>query len=231
MPTPVDIWNQALGRIGGLAYLEDEADPSNEARWCRTYYAGLRDALLRRHDWPFARRVFWPGTLTFDAPSPWLYCLEYPPQCAAIRGYHLGSVSTGSVDPRALPAFVVSSAASVSTAVAGSLDPPSEPFRVAGETDGQGRDTRYVLTQSEGGFIRYTAAVEDLNLWSPDVLQVLVWRLARDVANAMARRDDILKTCEQMAERELQVALVAATREATVTVPTMAGAGLDAVRA
>lgn len=55
MVSEIQICNMALRRLG-LKTISSMSEGSQEARDCSLYYAQFRDAVLRDHDWTFARR-------------------------------------------------------------------------------------------------------------------------------------------------------------------------------
>lgn len=50
-----ELCNLALGRIGANRLADYDADDTVQAIQCRLHYPNLRDALLRSHDWGFAK--------------------------------------------------------------------------------------------------------------------------------------------------------------------------------
>jgi hypothetical protein len=218
MSLVTDLWNQALGRIGQLESITDENATGSSARWCRHYYAAARDTTLEAFDWPFARRVFWAPTLANTPPPPWGYCLQMPPSCLAIRGYHQGDIATaGTIASGALPAFTVSTASGLRRREAEWADwmdyLPDEPFEVAGETSANGADADYVLTMAEGGFFRFTRKVTDAARFKPLFTDALIWKLAADLAMSKAGWSEMRNSALQMYQRALDAAAVAAARQ------------------
>lgn len=49
--TEVDICNQALGKVGAKPPITSLKEDSENARLCNTFYASVRDAVLRSHPW------------------------------------------------------------------------------------------------------------------------------------------------------------------------------------
>lgn len=220
MSLVTDIWNQAAGRIGQLESITDEQAEGSTARWCRTYYALARDTTLQAYDWAFARRVMWPATLASTAPSPWGFCLQMPPACLALRGYHQGDLSTGlTVDRMAEPAFIVSEPTGTEATIrevffADMIYPPlCEPFRVAGETSALGADSRYILTFTEAGFVLFTRRVTDAAQFDPLFTDALCWKLAADLAMAKAGARELRNDALQMYAKALEAAAIASSRQ------------------
>ena len=65
--TEVSICNQALGRIGAKPPIQSLTEKSENARQCNTFYASVRDAVLRSHPWNCAIHR---STITALAETP-----------------------------------------------------------------------------------------------------------------------------------------------------------------
>lgn len=237
MSLVTDIWNAALGRIGQLESITDEQAEGSSARWCRHYYALARDVTLQAYDWSFARRVMWPATLASAAPSPWGYCLQMPPQCLRVMGYHQGDISSGlTVDRMALPAFTVSEPTGTEGVIrevyyADLVDwPQPEPFKVAGTTSALGADSRYLLTMTEGGFVWFTRKVTDAAQFDPMFTDALCWKLAADLAMSKAGARELRNDALQMYQRALEAAAIASSRQERIRASRSQGDYLAAYR-
>jgi len=82
--TDVDICNRALSRLGTRATIAALDENSTEARTASIWYAATRDALLRGHDWNFARRRVILGELDGGpggVPVGWTYRYALPGDC------------------------------------------------------------------------------------------------------------------------------------------------------
>jgi hypothetical protein len=80
----VDLCNRALSRLGTRATIAALSENSTEARTVSIWYAATRDALLRVHDWNFARRRV--ALADLGSPSPrdmgnWAYRFALPSDC------------------------------------------------------------------------------------------------------------------------------------------------------
>ena len=78
--TDVDICNRALSRLGTRSTIAALDENSTEARAASIWYAATRDALLRVHDWNFARHRVTLGELG-GAPAGWTYRYALPSDC------------------------------------------------------------------------------------------------------------------------------------------------------
>ncbi|TAJ26825.1 MAG: hypothetical protein EPO67_17950, partial [Reyranella sp.] len=93
----VDLCNRALSRLGTRATIAAFSENSTEARTVSIWYAATRDALLRAHDWNFARRRVALAELGAPA-SGWAYRFALPADC--LRLLRLESVAPGLPSPR-----------------------------------------------------------------------------------------------------------------------------------
>jgi hypothetical protein len=78
MASEVGICNLALSHIGSSATISSlTADKSEEAFHCNLLYADSRDALLRAHQWGFAKRHLALSDVG-SPPGNWSYRYSYP---------------------------------------------------------------------------------------------------------------------------------------------------------
>lgn len=84
--TEAEICNIALGAIGAKSLIT-ALDPNEgvEARHCTLFYEVTRNALLRSHDWQFARRTVALALTSEDLPPEWDYGYQYPNKCMRIH--------------------------------------------------------------------------------------------------------------------------------------------------
>ncbi len=87
----VDICNQALAMVGA-DFIQALDNSTKRARACSAFYPVLRDYLLARLDWPFAKKlkVLTPldaEQLSFKVPDGW-YPYQVPSDCLAPRDLH-----------------------------------------------------------------------------------------------------------------------------------------------
>lgn len=76
----VDLCNRALSRLGTRATVAALSENSTEARTASIWYAATRDALLRAHDWNFARRRVSLARLG-EGTSGWSWRFALPSDC------------------------------------------------------------------------------------------------------------------------------------------------------
>lgn len=88
----VNICNSALARIGART-INSLDDQCKEARLCGLFYRGVRDALLRRHPWNFARKRMALAALAVRPDIRECYVYPLPPDCIAVNHLeHLGEI-------------------------------------------------------------------------------------------------------------------------------------------
>lgn len=93
----VDLCNRALSRLGTRATIAALDENSTEARTVSIWYAATRDALLRVHDWNFARRRVALADLG-SPPTGWAGRFALPTDC--LRLLRLASSTPERPSPR-----------------------------------------------------------------------------------------------------------------------------------
>lgn len=189
MPSDVDICNRALLKIGHTQFI-GSIDPSDseEAAVCAEIYVDLRNEVLRKFDWPCARRRVQPAPLDpttlglGSVPAPWLFAYAYPDACAAIRKIVWVPASTS-------PAF---SGLWFDGRWRGRAWEYREllenyGYRHAVEND-SALQKKIILTDAgdtSGGMgptIIFTGKIEDTTQFDDDLVDALAWRLAIELA-------------------------------------------------
>jgi hypothetical protein len=107
---------------------------------------------------------------------------------------------------------------------------PAEPFQVSGETSMLGADIRYILTMTEGGFVRFTRKVTDAAQFDPLFTDAVTWKLAADLAMSKAGARELRNDALQMYQRCLEAAAIASSRQEKVRTIPSAGDLLAAYR-
>lgn len=158
MASSTDIANRALQKLGS-ARIMALTDPGRNATECALCYPLLRDAELRRHPWSFAmRRGVLPADDAFDGPA-----------FGYARAFTLPSDCLRLVEIEGASAWDASDYRGVS----------SPPWRIEG-----GR----VVTDAEAPLnIRYLAREEDTARFDPCFVEVLVARMAAELAEPLTQ--------------------------------------------
>ena len=84
MASQVQICNIALGNIGGKASISSITENSKEAIACNRVYDTVLRAVLRAHNWSFAKAYFTLNDLG-DPPTHWSYRYSWPADCLKVR--------------------------------------------------------------------------------------------------------------------------------------------------
>lgn len=83
MASEIQVCNLALSRVGAYR-IQSLDDATKEARECKLFYPFSRDAVLRDHDWGFARKRVSLALLS-ETWSGWDYAYQYPVDCLVAR--------------------------------------------------------------------------------------------------------------------------------------------------
>jgi hypothetical protein len=167
--TKLDIWNQALDRIGETEEIENENEDRVAAEVCgRHYDSCITEALsFASFPWPFATGQAPLVPLVGVARIGWQYAYAYPPNCLV---------------PRAL-------LAKGGTRYALTL--PSGRKRYALQANDAG-DALILLTDqgpTDFDVLEYTRGDVSEVLYPPAFQSALVWRLAAELAVALVKTD------------------------------------------
>ncbi len=101
MTTDVDIANMALTKLGTRATIASLTENSTEARVINTWYATVRDDLIRSIDWNFAR-VYQTLALQGTPPARWAYSYAYPSDCVKFWRIDMGITTWFPGDPNTI---------------------------------------------------------------------------------------------------------------------------------
>ena len=185
MASKVEICNMALAAVGSKAFIESIDEASTEANVVRTFWNAARDAVLRAHDWPFARKRAMLSLITADEselPTEWGYCYGYPGDCAKMRFIEDG--------------FSVRSAED------------AIPFII-----GLHGGARCIYSNQEEAYARYTSRVEDEAIYPPEFIEALQYDLASRIAVPITGKRDILDDIIKLRAYALAVAIAASSNE------------------
>lgn len=154
----VGIYNMALGQIGVSRFINATTDQTTEARTCNIFWENVRDQVLARIDWLFARRSAILELTTLTSNS-WKYVYSYPSDCLAAR-----EVSSGQDFFRRRYQH-------------------DAPFEVAENEVGGGL---VVLTNERDAVLVYTARVITYSLWSPSFVNCLSLLLGSKIVGPLS---------------------------------------------
>jgi len=169
MATETDICNRALTRIGA-ARITDIGDNNPSANNCRQVYDGVRDTVLRAHDWNFARKRKILAVISGEDYSGWNYAYEYPDDCIKIVEVYNESTADGYVGGRVIDGEYFASVVDVRG--------DEIPYEVCANS---ALNKRRILTNQEDAELIYTARVENPTLYDSQFVDAMAWLLAADL--------------------------------------------------
>jgi len=162
----VQICNMALSRIGVSQPISSMSEASNEARMCSLWYAHCRDTVLQAFPWKFARKV----SALQDIGTPtvgWSYRFRYPNDC----------LKALKVSPDASDRIATSTGSILSKIV----------FDVVSDESSAGKA---IVSDQDGLYLHYTAAITDPTLFDPLFTSALAWLLASEIAGPLATKPE-----------------------------------------
>jgi hypothetical protein len=203
MTSVVGICNLALSHIAAKSTIESLNEDSEEARFCSLHYAPSRDAVLRDHDWAFARKTVELAVPSGEsAPVRWKYIYTYPSDCLAAR-----RVLTGTSDTHAWPYVYDHDDWDYSPMIGEAI-----PFEVGLAADSSGMR---IYTGISPATLAYTAKVNNTELFDPLFVEAFSWRLALAVTPSLQVDGDFMKVAAEMYQMSLSRAMTASANERT----------------
>lgn len=107
--TETDRANEALAHIGEPAIVSIDDAGRKAARECRRHFASVRDQLLRKAKWQFAKASAMPAAIGAPADGVWQFRYPMPTDCLAVREIQDADLSSWEVrsadtagDPRVM---------------------------------------------------------------------------------------------------------------------------------
>jgi hypothetical protein len=178
MSSETDLVNRALSRLGTRAIIADLSESSTEARTARIWYEATRDAMLRAHDWNFARRRVAlaqlgspPSGLPVEYKGGWCHRYALPRDCLRLLR------------------------------LAGSRSAASPAFEISGDAVGGA-----VLCDVPAAEAVYTERVTDPGRFDSGFAAALVDQLAAHMAYPITQKTEVAVRLAQMARVSLDEA-------------------------
>lgn len=193
MPSVVDISNMALSRLGNSQRINALDEASIEAEQCSLFYEPSRDFVLRDYPWGFATAFVSLAQVATNPDPEYAYAYSMPSDCLKARKI------VNSVFPEGGWPFP------------GCIERPNIPataFRVINGSSG-----RLISTAVSPATLEYTLQVTSPELFDPMFVSALAWKLAAQVAPALAKDASVATTCEQMYRAEMTQAAAAMLNE------------------
>ncbi len=193
MPSVTDICNMALSRIGNSQRIDDLSEASTQAEQCSLFYEQSRDYVLREYDWGFATAYVQLAQSAVNPSPDYGYAYAMPTDCLKIRRIVNGIFPEGYwpcsdlyYNPRI----------------------PEVGYKVVNASSG-----RYIVTNQSPATLEYTLKVESPELFDPIFVSALAWKLASNIAPAIARDGNIASTCESAYRAQIAEAAAIALNE------------------
>jgi hypothetical protein len=196
--------NMALGRLGIGQTIASLDEATNPARQCKRWFDHCRDEVLRDLKPDFAN-VAEALALVADETYPgWGYVYQYPNECLVLHDAGAQSrvpvwydepYATGGVGGYRYYPYYVSNV----------------PWKVALKAD---KASRVILSDIAEAWAFFTARVTNLNVWTPDAISALAWKLASEIAGAIQVKADLIQLARQSYEVEKSRTKAASRNEA-----------------
>ena len=188
MATQLDVYNQAMGKIGQQRSITSLGENSVERIQCDRFYDVSRQASFRDWDWPFARKyeVIVAGGGEVNS-SAWTYQYVYPVDCLAPRRIKSPAESTVPHPPNV----------------------ERIPFEVATDSTG----AQVIYSNEATPILVYTFDQLDPVNWSSDFVDAISWKLAWYLAVSVAGSEKWAKLAIDGYISSLNAARIASIRD------------------
>lgn len=190
MASVIDICNMALSRIGNSQRINALDEASIQAEQCSLFYEPARDFVLRDFAWGFATAFASLAEVATNPDPAYPHSYAVPTDCLKIRQI---------VNP-VFPAWY---GAPFDDCVR-RPNVPGIGYRVVG---------RVIATTVSPATLEYTQQVTNPELFDPMFVSALAWRLAGQIAPAVAKDAGVASTCEGMYRAEIAQAAAAMLNE------------------
>ena len=179
MQSKINIANNALMRIGNTRFIESLTSAQNEAIVINRVFDTVRQRLIRRLPWPFARQIVTLG-LTTNEIAGWRFCYRYPSQ--ALRIFNVCGTEDLRWEWWPIPCE----------------RPPYEVQKVDG--------TEIIATNKQKARALIVTDVDDTTDLDPLFEDALIWALACEVAAPLAGNSQLVQTAADSAARAYDLA-------------------------
>jgi hypothetical protein len=178
MTSVVAIANMALSRIGNSQRINALDEASIQAEQCALFYETSRDMVLRDYPWGFATSFASLAQLAISDDPSYGYTYALPSDCLKVRGI---------VNPVFQDGYW--------PACVDRIEIPRTAFRII--------SGNRLATSANPVTIEYTAKVDSPEVFDPMFVSALAWRLAAQIAPAIAKDAGAAQMCEQMYRSEI----------------------------
>lgn len=159
MRSEIDVWNTALGRLGGNQFNRENTvnGDSAQATLCRTFYPHVLDMCLSSSMWGFARKTVHLAMVDGNEPTNPAYPYRFALPSDCVRPVRLlgNGVMTGDFWQSADETW---------------------PFEIVGNN---------IMTDTETATLVYISRVTDVASWPATFADAVAWALASELATAL----------------------------------------------
>jgi hypothetical protein len=187
MSSEVEICNIALTHIKAPV-IQTLNEPNESSRKCKLMYPISRDAVLRDHDWGFARKTELLAQLV-ETFTNWDYAYGYPTDCLQARKI---------LDP---------TGANTGTSYDIDADRLVQVGKVQFEViSNSAGDNRILVTNKESAELQYTKGITDTNMFDSLFIEMLGVKLAANLAIPLTGKAPLLDAYNRLYRQMLESA-------------------------
>lgn len=185
----VAICNLALSNIRSSKFIESLTEGSVESEICNLHYADTRDYVLRRANWPFARKRL-ALVLSGTPPPNWAFSYALPSDCITAVGVQDGTITSSNTW-----FFLPWDNQYVSNLSAFELRP-----KYAIENDGTGSG-KLIYMNIETAVLIYTMRATDPTIYPSEFVEALSWKLASNICRPLDKDVSVCTQTLQIADQ------------------------------
>lgn len=222
----VHVWNRALSRIGETDRIQDEDEERLAAEVCRLHWDDIVKEVLARYPWPFARKQTtlaqpvsdWVSTTAYAAAARARYNqIIYTAQQSTTGDIPSDDDGTNWAEPNpagigwsflyTVPSDCVTPLALLAEGERLEILPLENrrPFGIILNIEGNGRLLGCDLDSDDFDAFEYIALVEYIPMWSRTFVSAITYRIAVELALAVAKDEN--KASAMMAAYEYTISL------------------------
>ena len=213
MPTQIDLCNAALSNVGTRSTITSLTEVSNEARNCSIHWDFARRAILRSHNWSFAKKQITAALICAQTgtpenpngsaplpPWPWLYEYAWPQDCLRMRHQEYPPPQSGSAGTLVWTGMYPPLDGGYSAGMGTSATAKKPPFQICTDQDAAGNTIKVILSNLEFALFVYTLDTNDPNLWDAAFEEAFCWALAAKLAGPLTGDKEQAKLCAENAQ-------------------------------
>lgn len=202
MPSPVDIANMALYRVGSsirITSLDESVEKSEAVRQAGFWYPIVRDQVIASAPWGFARKSVALAAVADTTFPGWQFVYQYPTDCIqAVAVCDAGGLRSSS--------FWLSWWGWPTSFIA-----PKVPFQVGSRADGS---ANVLMTDIDQAYLYYIFRQPLTATYTPLAVDAMGWKLAGELGSAVNANPARVTRAEQMYQPTLDRAMAQMMNEA-----------------